>query len=106
LEQVANTLVAQLGAPFDQVWERLVAERGRQQAAQAYKAVLAAVVERGEEEVGRVLRRALEAGEDPILALRPPAPPTPTPPIPAALAAARVQASSLFVYDELLGVCQ
>lgn len=106
LEQVANTLVAQLGAPFDQVWERLVADRGRQQAAQAYKAVLAAIVERGEDEVGRLLRRALEAGEDPVLALRPPASRRQNLPIPAALAAVRVQVSSLFVYDELLGVSQ
>lgn len=106
LEQVASVLVAQLGAPFDQVWARLAAERGRRQAAQAYKAVLAAMVERGEEEVRQALARALEAGEDPVLGLRPQPRPIVVPVLPAALVAMPVEGSSLRIYDQLLGVSQ
>lgn len=103
IEQVAQKLVAQLGAPFDAVWERLSRERGRKEAARAYKAVLAAILERGEGEVAGVLRRALDSDQDPVLALRP-APPPPAPvAVPPSLVAMQVPRSSLGLYDQLLG---
>ena len=106
LEQIAPQLVAQLGEPFDQVWAHLVATRGRQAAAQAFKVVVAAIVNSGETEVGRLLRRAMDAGDDPILSIRPPSPPPSTPPLPAALAGLNVEATNLQIFDQLLGVAK
>lgn len=102
LEQVAPALLSELGEPFDTVWQRLVAERGRLGAARLFKRVLQAVVDDGEAAAARRLRQALADGRDPLLAL---APETPVPAalsVPPRLSAIPIAAASLAAYDALL----
>jgi transposase len=103
IEQVADTLVAQLGDPFDRVWRQFVAQRGRREAARGFKNVLQAILDRGAEAAAGAIRRALEAGEDTMLGLRQPAAVSRSGVVPTALLQHQIQTSSLGVYDRLSG---
>lgn len=69
LRQVAHKLLAELGEPFTLVWRQLVDEAGPKRAAQTFARVLDRLPTLGESEVRDRLRRALETGEPPLLAL-------------------------------------
>ncbi len=102
IEQVAETLMGQLGLAYERAWKILVVERGRRAAARSFKIVLRLADERGIESVGRALERAMDADDDVVLALRGPVPKATTM-VPVALAHVRVESSSLTVYDGLSG---
>ncbi len=106
LRQVAGALVAQLGAPFADAWRLLVDVHGPKEAARIYTRVLAAILDRGEDEVARRLTRAL-ADDVPItLALVPPPASSPhlaAHAIPDSLAAIEIEAGVAADYDDLLG---
>jgi hypothetical protein len=106
LRQVADDLLAALGAPFDAAWRELVDLHGPKQAARVFAQVLRAVEDRGEVAVARAVAAALASGEPLQLATRPPTPPpTPVPvdALPASLAGVEVTAGRAADYDVLLG---
>ena len=103
LRQVAGPLMAELGTPFDRLWRDLVDERGPLGAARAYKVVLAAIVEQGEDQVRGVIARAIDKGESPVLALRPQQEPAPPITVPEHLRQHRVAGSDLGLYSQVLG---
>jgi transposase len=103
IEQVAHKLLPQLGEPYERLWRRLELLRGRREAARAFRSVAAAIVEHGHDAVTRAVWRALERDEDPLLAIQPRHAADPVTRLPPSLAQQRVEASSLAVYDGLLG---
>ena len=70
LRQVADELLAALGAPFDDAWRSLVDQHGPKQAARVFAQVLRALETRGEQIVANELRAALASGEPIQLAVR------------------------------------
>jgi transposase len=103
IEQVAHKLLPQLGEPYERLWRRLELLRGRGEAARAFRSVAAAIVEHGHDVVTRAVRQALERDEDPLLAIQPRQAAAPVTRLPSSLAQQRIEASSLTVYDGLLG---
>jgi len=106
LRQVAQELVAALGAPFDATWQRLVDEHGPKQAARIFARVLDRLVEIGEREVRARLEIALAGDEPVLLALAPSRPHDPLvaqDELPDALRTVEVATASAADYDALLG---
>jgi transposase len=105
LRQVAPELLAELGAPFDLLWQRLVDERGELDAARVMAVVLRAVVDRGLESVRRAVGVAVVGERMDLLALGVGAtvPAMPCVIVPAALAAIEVESGLAATYDRLLG---
>jgi hypothetical protein len=104
IEQVAETLMSQLGPPYERTWARLSLVRGSRAAGRAFKVVLRFALDHGIEVTGRALQRALDRAEDPILALREPTPSPANTVVPARLARYRIEPSPLSAYSELSGV--
>lgn len=71
VRQVADELIRDLGAPFDELWSHLVAENGAKNAARIFAHVLRAVADSGEQATAEHVRRALVSGEPVLLVLRP-----------------------------------
>jgi hypothetical protein len=69
LRQVATELVAELGEPYDRLWQLLVARYGSKDAARVLSRVVGAVVEHGESPVADALEAALASGRSDLLAL-------------------------------------
>jgi len=63
VRQVADTLMAQLGAPFPDWWQRLLDEYGPRDAARKMARILRGLVELGREECERRVTHALATGE-------------------------------------------
>lgn len=103
IEQVAHVLFPQLGSAFERLWRYLEAQRGRREGARAMKAVLQAVVDTDKDTVARAIERAFETGDEPVLAIRPPRPPTVPASVPAVLRELVVEGPVLGAYDAFLG---
>jgi transposase len=106
VRQVADELIPTLGAPYSDVWQRLVDVHGPKQAARVFAHVLAAVVDQGHEHVAARLRSALADGTPVLLAIKPAVespPPAALDDLPAALRGIEVAGSTAAAYDVLLG---
>jgi transposase len=105
VRQVAPELIAELGEPFGQLWQLLVATHGEREAARVLARILGAVIDHGEEAVSTALRCALAEGRIDLLALseklHAPSSIT-TGPVPEALRGYEVEASRASDYDWLL----
>jgi len=103
VEQVGDILFAQLGGAFHRLWKWLVDQRGKQAAARSMKPVLCSLLEEEEATVEAALGRALQAEQDPILAL-PKRERTPQAvALPDRLARVQVESSPLAIYRGLGG---
>ena len=105
VRQVAPELIAELGEPFGQLWQLLVATHGEREAARVLARILGAVVDHGEEAVSAALRCALAEGRLDLLALAEKlhAPSSiNTGSVPEALGGYEVEASRASDYDWLL----
>ena len=103
VRQVADTLMAQLGAPFPAWWQRLVDDEGARDAARKMARILRGIIELGRDECVRRVTHALETGEALATVLLVPVPSS-SPPlslVPAALDIV-VEASSVASFDALL----
>ena len=106
LRQVAPELMRDLGAPFASAWQSLCDQKGPLEAARAFAKVLQAVVEKGIDEVARLVGSALDTGEPILLALRPPTAPATTVAsecIPEALRGFEVEQPTMRDFDLTLG---
>jgi transposase len=106
LRQVAEELVPTLGAPFTEVWEMLLDERGAREGARVFARVLDAVVEHGVEVTATRLRTAIEHKTPLQLALVPPVEVEATideGALPSALQNVEVLSGRASDYDALLG---
>ena len=106
LRQVAPELMRDLGAPFASAWQFLCDQKGPLEAARAFAKVLQAVVEKGIDEVARLVGSALDTGEPILLALRPPTAPATTVAsecIPEALRGFEVEQPTMRDFDLTLG---
>jgi transposase len=103
VRQVAEELIRDLGAPYDQLWRQLVDQRGPKDAARVLAKVLAAVVERGDDVVREVVGGAVASGEPVLLALRPAVSTPPVIAVPSSLVGVEVAAGAASDYDRLLG---
>lgn len=103
VRQVAPELVAELGEPYGQLWELLVARHGPAEGARVLARIVGVIVDRGESEVAAALSRAMAQQRWDLLEL--PAPPCPTPrciTVPPALATYAVETARATDYDFLL----
>ena len=105
MRQVADELIADLGAPFDALWRQLVDERGPKHAARTFAHVLRAIVELGQRVTAERVERALTSGEPVLLVLRPsePAPSVTVEALPSRLREIVVVSGRAADYDHLLG---
>jgi transposase len=105
LRQVAEALIPNLAEPYARAWRQLIDEHGPKVASRLFAQVLKAVVDRGEEDVARVLERALASGEPIQLALRPAVYETVVAleALPASLREVEVPSASAASFDVLLG---
>lgn len=104
VRQVADTLMAQLGAPFPTWWQRLVDDDGPRDAARKMARILRGIIELGRDECVRRVTHALETGAALATVLLVPVPSSSPPPlslVPAALNIA-VESSSVASFDALL----
>lgn len=70
VRQVAGALIAELGPPYDRLWELLVQTYGPREAARVLARILGAIVQHGEAAVRDALQQAMERGRCDLLALR------------------------------------
>lgn len=104
VRQVAAELIAELGAPYGELWRLLVDAHGPREAARLFARVLEAVQRHGEARVGQALRAALVQKRPVLHALgmlferEAPGPIA----VPARLAAYRVESARAADYDHLL----
>ena len=99
VRQVAPELLAELGAPFDQLWELLVPRNGELKAARLLAQLVGAIVDQGEEAVAKALREAL-ALKDPNLSWLEPQQPQVA--VPEALADYKIESACARDYEGLL----
>ena len=91
--------MAELGAPYEQLWRLLGDRYGELEAARVVAKLIGAIVEHGEQLVTQTLSAALAA---PPPAPRVPSPAPATVPVPAALQRYQVEATPVAAYDALL----
>ncbi len=102
LRQVAPELLAELGAPYDELWRRLVDRYGPLEAARQFARVLSRVCEQGEKAVAVAIRQALAAGSlDRLALLCPPARPAPVVVVPERLRDYVVESTPATRFDAL-----
>jgi transposase len=104
VRQVADTLVAQLGAPFPDWWQRFVVDDGPRDASRKMARILRGILDLGREECERRVTQALVTGESVAIALLVPVAVTSTTAssrVPAAFDVA-VESSSVTSFDALL----
>ena len=99
VRQVAPELMAELGAPYEQLWRLLSTRYGELEAARVVAKLVGASVEHGEQLVAETLSEALAAVPP---ALRGPRTPPTTVPVPAALQRYQVESTPAATYDALL----
>jgi transposase len=103
VRQVAPELVAELGGPWNRLWELLSAAHGELEAARVMARLLGAVCEHGEERVRRVLEAAVNQGREEVLdRSTSPSVPVNKIAVPDALASYVVEAGRASDYDHLL----
>ncbi len=91
--------MAELGAPYEQLWRLLSTRYGELEAARVVAKLVGAIVEHGEQLVAETLSAALTT---PPAAPSAPRQPPATVPVPAALQRYRVEATPAAAYDALL----
>ena len=101
IRQLAPELVAELGAPYDHLWDWLSESHGPAEAARVLSRVLRAVLDHGEKSVGKALSGALEEGRLDLLALREDKPRASVA-VPAELAGHVIEATAAASFDGLL----
>lgn len=69
VRQVAPQLIEELGEPFAQLWQLLVQTHGAREASRVFARFLGAVVDHGEEAIGRAIKNALARGSYDLLSL-------------------------------------
>ena len=99
VRQVAPELMAELGAPYEQLWRLLSDRYGELEAARVVAKLVGAIVEHGEQLVAETLSAALAA---PPAEPRAPSLPPATVPVPAALQRYQVESTPAAAYDALL----
>ncbi len=102
VRQVASALIAELGSPFDRLWELLVGRYGEREAARLLARLLGVMVEHGERTMAEIIHEALERGDLDRLIWHPSRPRLAAVEVPAQLAAIEVESASARAYDELL----
>lgn len=102
VRQVAPELIAELGGPYGQLWQALVATHGEREGARVLAKILAAVLDHGEEAVAKALAAALAVGRHDLLALAVQREPAPSICVPQALAGFVIEAGRAADYDALL----
>lgn len=102
VRQVAPELVEELGEPFGRLWRFLVEAHGEREGARSLARVLGAVVDQGEEAVGKALEAALATKRAHLLALATTGVSPPPVAVPAALAAYVVESTPVQSFDALL----
>lgn len=102
VRQIAPELVEELGEPFGQLWRLLVEAHGEREGSRSLARVLAAIVDQGEEKVGKALEAALASKRTDLLALASMATPPPVMAVPAALAAYEIESTPVRTFDALL----
>jgi transposase len=103
VRQVASELLAELGSPFDRLWELLVERYSEKEAARLLSRLLGVMVDHGETTVAELIHEALERGDVDRLVWHPAQARPAAIAVPAALAAIEVESASAQGYDELLG---
>lgn len=102
VRQVSAPLLAELGAPFGQLWEMLVARYSEREAARLLSRLLGAMVDHGETTVAQVIHEALERGDLDSLVL-PRATPVLSPvDVPESLGGFDIETTSAADFDEIL----
>jgi transposase len=104
VRQVAPELVAELGRPFDLLWELLEGAYGPLEAARMFARVIGAINEHGEAVVHDAVRAALERGSADLLWLGPmiAEPRQPEVRVPETLAGYEIQSARAADYDAVL----
>jgi transposase len=103
VRQVIDEVLADLGAPYDELWSLLVHTHGAADGARVFARVLAAVVDHGEDRMATTIRQALARGrlDLPRLWLDRPQVVVENP-VPASLADHRVASARVADFDRLL----
>ena len=102
VRQIAPELIAELGAPWNGLWELLSRAHGELEAARVLARLLGAVCEHGEERVRRALEAAIAQHRVDAAQLPAPRPKVENVAVPDALAAYVVEAGHASDYDHLL----
>lgn len=105
VRQVADTLMAQLGAPFPDWWQRFTVEDGPREASRKMARILRGIIELGRDECERRVTHALATGEAVATVLLVPVPSASSMPSTLRLPAAfdvEVESSSVASFDALL----
>ena len=101
VRQIAPELVDELGAPYGHLWDWLSESHGPREAARVLSRVLLAILDHGEQSVGKAISDALEEGRLDLLALREDEP-RPSVAVPAELAGHVIEATAAESFDGLL----
>lgn len=98
---VAPELLAELGSPFDRLWQLLVGRYGELKSARVLAQLIGAIVDHGQEAVAQTLHEVLERGPEVLSRwLLAPKPPRVTEP--EALAGYQIETARAADYEELL----
>lgn len=99
VRQVAPELLAELGAPFDQLWSLLCARNSELKTARLMAQLIGAVVDQGEDVVAKALTDALQLGDTSLSWLEPK---PPSVQVPEALSGYVIESARASDYESLL----